>query len=436
MSVLEADILIDGCSIVTMNKRGLIEDGVIAIKDDRIIYVGKRKNLKVKTEKILYGKGKVALPGLVNCHTHVAMTLFRGVAEDKPLNEWLKNTIWPLEIKLTREDVYKGALLGCLEMIKTGTTCFSDMYFYEDAVADACIKSGLRGVLAAGIIDIGFEGVGKRLMKEAIEIIKRYNGAEGRVNVRFGPHATHTCTKETLMQIREKADEFKVGVHMHVEESREEVDFIKKQFGLTPFEYLNEIGFLKSDVLVAHCTYISKYEIEILAKKNVSVSHNPIANAKLGMGIAPAWEMMERGVNIGLGTDGPACNNTFDMFETMKFAALIQKARLKNAKIMPMKKVLEMATVNGAKALQLEDRIGSIEVGKKADIILVNLGGVHLRPNHDIYANLIYAVKGFDVDTTIVNGRILMENKEVKILDEDKVIEEAEKSAYRLVEKI
>ena len=430
----KVDILIYGCYIIPMNRRNVIENGAIAIKNGKIVYVGKaEKATGFEAEKKINGKGKAALPGLINCHTHVPMTLFRGVAEDQPLKVWLKESIWPLEAKLKEEDVYIGALLGCLEMIKGGTTCFGDMYFHEDMVARAVEQSGLRGVLAEGIIEAGDEALGERMLKESVKFAENFNGyADGRVTAFLGPHAVYSCSRELLGKIREKASELNVGVHIHLAESRDMVKGFEEKHGLSEVEFLNNIGFLNSDVLAAHCINLSTRDMQILSRQGVNVAYNPVANMKLGLGVPKVKDLMGLGVNVGLGTDGAASNNTLDMFETMKVAALAQKALYSNPKVLSAYEVLRMATVNGAKGLGLEE-VGSLEVGKKADIILINLSKPHLKPLHNIYASMVYSARASDVETVIVNGKILMENRKVKSLDESLVMEKAEKVAFNLL---
>ncbi|MEM3873743.1 MAG: amidohydrolase [Candidatus Bathyarchaeia archaeon] len=437
MVFVKADILISGCVILPM-RRGVdvIEDGAIAIKAGEIVFVGKRESaVGISADKRIDAKGKAALPGLVNCHTHVAMTLFRGLAEDKPLGVWLREAIWPLEAKLTRDDVYVGALLGCLEMLKGGTTCFADMYFYEDAVVKAVSESGLRAVLAEGIIEAGDKTKGEEMLNVSVSFAKSFNGyADGRVKTMLGPHAAYSCSPELLLKVRDKALELGVGVHIHLSESEELFMDYKRKYGCnSEVEFLDKLGFFSRHVLAAHCINLSESDRHVLAKHNVNAVYVPVANMKLGLGAAKVKELLELDVNTALGTDGPASNNTLDMFETMKFGALLQKFVYRKPEVLSAHEVLEMATINGAKALGLEKSIGSLDVGKKADIILINLLKPHLKPLHNIYASILYSAKGGDVDTVIVDGKILMENRVVKTLDEHAVIEKAERRAFELL---
>jgi len=432
---LEADILIRGCTILPMNGKGIMERGLVATKNGGISYVGREAGAPpIKAEKAIDGRGKVAAPGLINCHTHLSMTVFRGIAEDQELSKWLSETIWPLEAKLKAGDVYDGTLLGCLEMIKSGTTCFADMYFHEEMVAKAVEKAGLRAVLAPGIIEGEMSKRGERMLKESMDIARKFHGyANGRVSIRLGPHAAYTCSPNLLTKIRETASALNVGIHMHLAESKEMVKLVKEKYGLTEIELLESIGFLKPDVLAAHCIHLSDEEMKLMAKRDIKVSYNPVANMKIGLGVSKIKDLMGFGITVGIGTDGPASNNSLDMFEEMKVAALLQKVHYMDPTVLPAQRVLKMATVDGARALGLEKAVGSLEVGKRADIILIDFRRPHLMPVHDLYANLVYSARGSDVDTIIVDGNILMEGREVKTLDEEAVMERAQKTALDIL---
>jgi 5-methylthioadenosine/S-adenosylhomocysteine deaminase len=418
-----------------MRGKGSITDGALLIKNDKIAFIGKSASATcTKAEIEIDAKGKVALPGLVNCHTHVPMTLFRGIAEDQPLDTWLRDAIWPLEAKLKLEDVYIGALLGCLEMIKSGTTCFADMYFHEDMVAKAVKKSGLRGVLAEGIMEAGNKALGKKMFSKSVNFAKSFNGYAGnRVRTMLGPHSAYSCSPDLLRKISEKASELNVGAHLHLAESEDMFKKFEKKHGSSEVEFLDNMGFLKKHTLAAHCINLSRKDMRILSERGVNVVYVPVANMKLGLGAAKIKDLLNLGINVGLGTDGPASNNSFDMFETMKTAALLQKLVYHNPSIMPAYEVLKMATINGARALGLEKSVGSLEIGKKADVVLIDLSKPHLKPLHNIYASIVYSARGSDVDTVIVDGKILMENRQVKILSEKAVMEKAEKVAFDLL---
>jgi len=431
----KVDILIHGCTILPMKNETFLEDGAIAIKNGKIAFIGKSKLASnIKAEKRIDAKGKAAMPGLINCHTHVPMTLFRGIAEDKPLNSWLKETIWPLESKLKLGDIHVGALLGCLEMIRSGTTCFADMYFREDFVAKAIAESGLRGVLAQGIFEAGNKMRGEKLLSEGVNFAENFHGyANDRVRVMLGPHAAYSCSPELLIKVVKNASELGVGVHTHLAESELMFEEFKKKYGLSEVEFLEKIGFFKNHALAAHCIILSMKDMHILSKHDVNAVYVPVANMKLGLGVAKINDLIDLGVNIGLGTDGPASNNSLDMFETMKIGALLQKLTYLNPIVMPAFEVLKMATINGAKALGLDDSIGSIELGKKADIILIDLLAPHLKPLHNIYSTIVYSARSSDVETVIVDGKILMENREIKTLDEQAIMKKATEKALDLL---
>jgi 5-methylthioadenosine/S-adenosylhomocysteine deaminase len=378
-------------------------------------------------------EGKVALPGLVNSHTHVPMTLFRGLAEDQPLNSWLRNSIWPLEAKLKPQDIFHGALLGCLEMMQGGITCFADMYFYEDKVAESAIKSGLRAVLAEGIIETGDKTKDQDAVNRARRLFSRYKGsARGNISVMFGPHSAYSCSQKLLAQIAQEAFRLNASVHTHMAESHELFKNQKGRYGLGEVEFLEKLGFFKPNVLAAHCIDLSEKDMRILAKNRVNVVHAPVSNMKLGLGVAKVKSLADLDVNVCLGTDGAASSNSLDMFETMKVAALLQKLSYHDPAVLSAYEVLKMATINGAKALNLEKDIGSIEEGKKADIVLLDISKPHSKPLHNIYASIVYSSRASDVDTVIVDGKILMENGRVETLDEQTVMQNAEKTAYDL----
>ncbi len=433
---LEADILIKNCTILPIDGRGVIEEGLIATKDDLITYAGPRtKAPKIEAEKTIDATGIVAIPGLINCHTHLAMTLFRGMAEDQPLKTWLTKTIWPLEAKLTPQDIYYGSLLGCLEMIKSGTTCFADMYFHEETVAEVVQKAGLRAVLAPGLLETPNKDLAEELLKQTIQLAKRYNKPNNTIKIQLGPHAVYTCSLDFLKKVRETATQHGIGIHIHLAESEDMANQIEKEQGQTEVQLLESIGFLGSDVLAAHCIHLNQQDMQTLAKHDVKIVYNPVANMKLAQGTPKIPDLQKLGITIGLGTNGPASNNTLDMLQNMKIAALLQKAHYRDPTVLPAKTILEMATRKAAKALGLEKITGSLEPGKRADITLIDLKKPHLTPLHNPYANMIYSASGSDVQTLIVNGRIVMENREVKTLDEEEIMQKAQETALNLLKR-
>lgn len=403
-----------------------LEANSILIKNDRIAKIGIDLD-EDNVSKLINGKGKIVMPGLINTHTHLSMNLFRGLADDLELDAWLNDHIWPIEANLNRDYCYIGALLGAIELIKSGTTTFSDMYFYMEDVAKAIDESGIRAVLSYGMIDFSDEEKRKQEFRENISLFKKCNGmADGRIKVFFGPHSPYTCSKELLKRVRLEANKYNTGIHIHVSETQKEINDIVEATGKRPFEYLDEIGLLGPDVVAAHAVWLSDEEINIIKEKDVKISHNPCSNMKLASGISPVSKLLDKGICVSLGTDGASSNNNLDLIEEMKFASLLQKVDTLNPKALTSEDTLAMATINGAKALGLDDEIGSIEVGKKADLILIDTNEVNLVPDStSLSSNIVYSANGFNVNTTICNGKILMENKKLVYLDEEEIYKKA-----------
>lgn len=400
--------------VVTMNpKREIIRDGAILIEGDRIADIGKSSELSRRhgTEETLDGTGMVALPGLIKAHTHSPMTLFRGYADDMPLMEWL-NKIWALEAKLNPEDCYWGSLLACLELTSFGVTTFSDMYLFPEQIRKAVHESGLRAVIAPAI----FEGVNPKCnLKSAEEFMKK--GSE-MVIPALGPHSPYGCSREELKETAALAAETGAMIHTHASETRDEVRRIKKRHGMTPVKYLNSVGLLTEKTILAHTVWITNEEIRLISKAGAKVVHCPISNMKLASGVAPVHKMED--ITVSLGSDGPCSNNNLDMFEEKKAAALLHKVHNLDPTLVPAEQALEMATINGAISLGLKD-VGSLERGKRADLILLNFRKPHLTPVYNPVSHLVYSCNGNDVDTTICNGRVLMNNRKL-VLDAGKVM--------------
>ncbi|WP_457752683.1 amidohydrolase family protein [Thermococcus sp.] len=402
----------------------------IYIEGNKIVKVG--KNLSAPADYVIDAKGKVISPGFINLHTHSPMGLFRGLADDLPLMDWLKNHIWPKEAKLTREYTKAGAYLGALEMIKTGTTAFLDMYFYMDAVAEVVLESGLRGYLSYGMIDLGEPDKTEKEIKVALETMKFIEKLNSeRVEFVFGPHAPYTCSIALLKKVRELANEHKKLITIHVAETMTEIGQIAERYGRSPVVLLDDIGFLADDVIIAHGVWLDSKDIHILARHRVSIAHNPASNMKLASGVMPIERLLNAGVNIGLGTDGSASNNNLDMLEEMKIAALLHKVHNLDPTVADAKTIFKMATQNGAKALHLN--AGVIKEGALADLVIIDFNQPHLRPINSVISHLVYSANGNDVETTIIDGKILMLDREVLTLDEEKILEKAEGVVKKLM---
>lgn len=400
------------------------------IKDKTIYHIGDIRE-DIEVSRIIEGKNKLAMPGLVNAHTHIGMSLLRNYADDLPLHEWLNDAIWPIEARLTGEDVYWGSLLSMVEMIESGTTSFCDMYFFMDQVGKAVKESGMRGVLTRGMVE---DDNPEDKLKETKDLFNNWNGkADGRIKVMVAPHAPYTCSPEFLIKSRDLAEELNTGIHIHLSETKKEVEDSYKDHNKSPIKHVADLGLLDLHTIAAHCVHVDDEDIDILLEKNVYPVNNPESNLKLASGFTPVSKMLEKGISVSLGTDGSSSNNNLNMFEEVHLAALVNKAVDLNATSVSAYEALEMGTINGAKALAWEDEIGSIEKGKKADLILIDLDKPHLYPKHNLISALSYSVQGADVDTVIVDGKIIMENREVKTLDVEKIKFMAEKHAKDLI---
>ena len=428
-------ILIENAKIVPMTgTNDFVDKGYIIIEGQFITEIGAGTPPGHNCEKVINGTDKVVMPGFINTHTHAAMTLLRGYADDLPLMEWLQTKIWPLEAKLTAEDVYWGSMLACTEMIKSGTTTFADMYFFMEEVAKAVEKTGMRGVLARGLIGNGPNV--ESSLEENLDLYKKWHGAAGdRIKIYLGPHAPYTCPPPFLKQVGEIARKENIGVHIHVAETEQEIKDIINQYGKTPTTLLAETGLFENRVIAAHCVHLTREDIAILKKYQVGVAHNPESNMKLASGIAPVPDLLEAGVKVGLGTDGASSNNNLDMLQEMRSAALLHKVSAGVPTVLPAYQALEMATAYGATVLGQEQEIGKLLPGYKADMILMDLNVPHMIPCYDIYANLVYSALASDVNTVIINGEIIMEERKIKTFDEGLVLAQAQKTANRLTGK-
>ena len=428
--------LINNISIIPVaGTTQIIEKGFIVIEDNIIADMGSGEAETAGYDLVIDGENRVVLPGFINTHTHAAMTLLRSYADDLPLMEWLETKIWPLEDKLTAEDIYWGTMLAIVEMIKSGTTTFADMYFYMDEVAKAVESSGIRACLSRGMVGVGPQS--EQAITDSINLVdKWHNQGDGRITIMLGPHAPYTCPPEYLQRVAALASELKVGIHIHVAETSGEVADTVREYGKTPVKLLQDAGLFENHVLAAHCVHLSDDDITILAESGAGIAHNPESNMKLASGIAPVPKLLAAGIPVALGTDGASSNNNLDMLQEMRTCALLHKVNSMDPTVLPAYKALEMATVNGAQALGLDNQIGKLQKGYKADMIIINLEAAHQIPRYDIVANLVYAGQASDVDTVIIDGKIVMKNRQIVTLNEAEVINKVKKIAARLMTQV
>ncbi|AFS79094.1 5-methylthioadenosine/S-adenosylhomocysteine deaminase MtaD [Gottschalkia acidurici 9a] len=425
------NILIKGTNLITMNENKDIKENIdIAIEGNRIKYIGEIKE-DFKVDKVIDGTNKITMPGLVNTHTHIPMSLFRNYADDLPFWEWLHEKILPLEKGLSGDHVYWGSMLSIAEMLSSGITTFVDMYFFMDDISKAVEETGIRGCLALSLS--GNEITGESQLIETKKFIEKWNGkANGRIKTRIAPHAPYSCTPEFLNQIISLAKEYNQGINIHVSESKKEMEDSYKLYGKSPIEHINDLGLFDVPTIAVHCVQLSDRDINILKEKEVTVANNPGSNLKLANGFARVDALLKAGVNVTLGTDGSASNNNLNMFEEMNLAALINKGVTEDPLSVPAYTALEMATINGAKAIGLEDEIGSIEIGKKADIIMIDINKPHFYPRYNLISSLVYSAQASDVDTVIIDGEILMEEKKLKTIDVESVMKKCRKDGKGL----
>lgn len=433
VSKLTLDLLIVNGTIVTMNpERRIIQKGIIGINNGVIEVISDASLGRWPAKRTINAAGKVIIPGLINTHTHVPMTLFRGISDDLDLNDWLTKYIFPAEAKNVDEAfVRAGTRLGLAEMIRGGTTTYCDMYYFEDAIAEETKKAGMRGVLGETIIQ--FPVADNKTPGEAMayteRFIKRWQN-DPLIVAAAAPHAPYTVSTEDLKAIRAMSDRLNSPVIIHVAETKKERDDILAKYGKTPVEYLNSIGFLSSRTIAAHTVWLTDNEIDILKRNGVGSAHNPQSNMKLASGVAPIPAMLAKDVAVGLGTDGAASNNDLNMWEEMDTAAKLHKQYSGDPKTLPAEQAFEMATIRGARALHLDKITGSLEVGKRADIAIVDFDGLNQTPFYNIYSHLVYSTKANDVRTVIINGRIVMLDRRLLTLNESAIKRDA--NSYRV----
>src|ERR1700694_2876240 len=427
----KADLIVTGGTVVTMDgARAIYDDGIIVVKGDTIVAVGPRRELEGKylASQTIDAKGGLVLPGFINGHTHVPMNLFRGIHDDVTLNDWLYKYIFPAEKKNVNEEFVRwGTRLAAAEQIRGGVTTFADMYYFEDAVAEETKAAGMRGVLGETFID--FPAPDNKTEAEALsyteKFLKKWQG-DPLIHAAAAPHSIYTCSQKTLQDAATLARKYNAPILIHVAEMKKEWEDSEKANGMSPVQYLDKIGVLGPAVVADHCIYVDEADRKTLAQRQVGCVHNPSSNMMLASGVAPVPEMRAEGVAVGLGTDAPAgSNNDLDLMEEMDLAAKLAKITKMNPLALNAKAVVEMATIDGARALHMEKEIGSFEAGKKADLVLIGLDAPNAVPMYDVYAQLAYALKGSDVETVIIGGRLVMRDKKLLTVDESAVIAKA-----------
>jgi 5-methylthioadenosine/S-adenosylhomocysteine deaminase len=427
----EVDLIVSGGIVVTMDgARGILHDGSVAVKDDSIVAVGPRADLEGRYHgaQTIEARGRLVLPGFINGHTHVPMTLFRGLHDDVTLSDWLYKYIFPAEAKNVNEEFVRwGTRLAAAEQIRSGVTTFADMYYFEDAVAEETKAAGMRGVLGETFIDFPAPDnkTNTEMLAYAEKFLKRWQG-DPLIHAAPAPHSIYTCSKKTIQDAAELARKYHAPLLMHVSEMKKEWEDSEKTNGMSPVQYLEKIGVLGPDLVAAHCIFVDEADRKLLAERQVGCVHNPSSNMMIASGVSPVPEMRAAGVAVGLGTDGPAgSNNDLDLMEEIDLAAKLAKISKMDPLALNAKAVVEMATIGGARALHMEKEIGSLEAGKKADLILVSLDEPNAVPMYDVYAQIAYSLKGSDVETVVIGGRVVMRERKLLTVDEARVLEKA-----------
>ena len=418
--------------LVVINENGIdkIKKASIYIEGDKIVGIYEEPK-EFKVDKKISGENRLVVPGLINCHTHSYMSIFRNVADDLSFDDWLFKTVMPLEEQMDSEEAYWGASLSILEMMKSGTTCFSDMHMHIGQTSKAAKDSGMRAMIGRGLVGNGDDETGRSRLKEARKEIEEFKDCS-RLNFLFSPHAVYTCDEEYLKIISKKAKKENRLVHIHLSESRNEVENSIKRFGCTPVALCERAGVFENKTIAAHCVHLTENDIKILKNNKVSVVTNPASNMKLGNGFAPIPEMLEAGINVCIGTDGAASNNTLNLFHELSLLTLVHKGNKESAECVSAKQAYAIATRNGAKALGLENEIGSIEIGKKADLAILKLDTPSFMPRSNLLAGISYSANGAEVQTVIIDGKITMEDRKVLTMDEEKIYYEITKTCKRL----
>lgn len=432
------DLLIHGGTIVTVNSDfEIYEKGLLGIRNDRIALIESAPDSGrlPPASRVIDASGNLVLPGLVNTHTHLPMSLFRGLADDLPLQEWLHNHIFPTEARIIDAATVRiGTRLSCAELILNGTTTCCDGYFFETEVAETLFQTGLRAVLGQGIVDFPAPGVmdPKNNIGHARTFVNRWLNRCDRIHPSLFCHSPYTCSADTLQRAKSAAEENGLLFQIHVAETRQEVEQIRSEHKTTPIAYLNRMGLLDERTLLVHCVWLDPDDIRMIAQSGAHISHNPESNLKLAAGISPADSILKAGIRLGIGTDGSASNNSLDLFQTMDLCAKLHKVHTGDPTTMNARKILELATIDGAAAIGLDHEIGSLETGKKADIVIIDLMQPHLTPIYHPESHLVYTARGSDVQTVIIDGKPVLENKTLLTLDSEEVMAEANEVAMRI----
>ena len=430
----EIDLIIEGGKALLMDAANSCLDGAsIAIDKGDIVAVGSTDEISKQyhAQATLPAGGSLIMPGFVNCHTHAAMTCFRGIADDLDLMDWLNNYIFPAEAKnVNKELAYWGSLLAAAEMIKSGTTTFCDMYIFEDETARAAKAAGMRCLIGEVLFD--FPSPNFKTPEEGLKytqmLIEKWKD-DPLVNIMIEPHALYTCSPDLLLNSKKLAEKYNVPIGFHLLENAAEKKQLEEKFGKSAVSFLKDIGYLSEKIIGFHCVHFSEEDMKLFAGHGCKVSHNPASNMKLASGVAPIPEMLETGIAVGLGTDGCASNNNLDMIKEMSTAARLHKVARLDPTVMDARTVVRMATIEGAKVLGMEKITGSLEAGKKADIIIIGLNEPHLTPLYNEYSHLVYAMSGADVDTVLINGQIVMANRQLLTINEGEAMQKVREIA-------
>ncbi len=423
-------VIKNALAILPQGAEDVIQETSIYIEGDRIAAIGDAPE-SFTEDKVIDGKDKLVIPGLINCHTHSYMSFMRNVADDLSFMDWLFGTIDPIEQQMTDEDTYWGANLAIIEMMKSGTTCFNDMQMNIHQTTRAVKESGMRAVICRGLVGSGNDEAGQMRLRQAYEERDAARDCD-RLTFRLGPHAPYTCDDAFLKIVADEAKKENMGIHVHLSESVSEIEQIQEKYGCTPIALAEKCGIFDVPAIAAHCVQVTEEDMDILVRKNVSVVTNPASNMKLGNGFAPIGRMLEKGINVCLGTDGAASNNCLNMFHELSLLTLIHKGTGKTPQCVSAKEGFRIATINGARALGLEKEIGSIEVGKKADLAILDLNTPSLTPRNNLIAGLSYSANGSEVDTVIINGQITMEHRKLLTMDEQLVYRKIQRIIERM----